>query len=175
MSAYRRPWRRRPKRPPSHPQPVGKLLGELLQRRHLHEPLRIYELQRRWPELVGSTTAARSWPASLRQGVLVIHVADSTWVQELSYLKAQLLAKVQSVVSAEAVTKLRFYVKAGAAVPAEPPEELQAPTDGDPLERPLAPDVAKALDAFENELDTIGDPDLRRSIRRAFVEHLLRQ
>jgi hypothetical protein len=38
----------------------------------------------------------------------------------------------------------------------------------------MAPEVSAALDAFENELDSIKDPDLRRSIRRAFVEHLLR-
>lgn len=175
MSAYGRRRRRRPKRPPSSPKLVGKLLGELLRSRNLDEPLRIYEIQRRWRELVGATTAARSWPASLRQGVLVVHVADSTWVQELSYLKAQLLQKVQSVVSAEAVSALRFYVRAGAAAPPAPPAEAPLEPDGDPLERPLAPEVSRALDAFENELDEIGDPVLRRSIRRAFVEHLLRQ
>jgi predicted nucleic acid-binding Zn ribbon protein len=155
---------------------VGKLLDELLQRRNLREPLRIYEIQRRWPSLVGAPTAARTWPTSLLQrGVLVVHVADSTWVQELTYLKAEILAKIQAVVSPEAVTELRFYVSAGASSPeGEPSTGSGADPAEKPAERPLAPDVAAALDAFENELDSIKDPDLRRSIRRAFVEHLLR-
>ncbi len=171
---YRRP--KGPKRPKSYPQPVGKLLGEMLQQRNLEKPLRIFEIQRRWPSLVGEPTASRSWPTSLQRGVLIVQVADSTWVQELTYMKAQLLAKVQSVVSAEAVSQLRFYVRAGASSPEpEEPEAHAGASTGDPLERPLAPDVSAALDAFENELDQIEDPDLRRSIRRAFVDHLLRQ
>lgn len=170
-----RPWYRRPKRPRSHPQPVGKLLDDLLRRRNLTEPLRIFEIQRRWPSLVGATTAARTWPTSLRQGVLVIHVADSTWVQELTYLKAELLAKVQSAVSPDAVTEVRFYVREGASsLQPDPPNRSDATPTEDPAARPLAPDVSAALDAFENDLDQIEDPDLRRSIRRAFVEHLLR-
>ena len=82
--------------------------------------------------------------------------------QELTYLKAQLLAKIQTAVTPEAVTDLRFYVRAGASSPkgepgAEPSTERD-PAD-DPAERPLAPEVSAALDAFENELDQIQDPD----------------
>jgi len=155
---------------------VSKLLDELLHRRGLAEPLRIYEIQRRWPSLVGAGTAARSWPTSLRQGVLVIHVADSTWVQELTYLKVQLLEKIRTVVPPDAVTELRFFVRAGASCPPpEPPPGAGTEPSQSTVERPLAPHVAATLDAFENELDQIEDPDLRRSIRRAFVEHLLRQ
>jgi len=173
---YQRP--RRLKRPKSRPLPVGGILVNLLRRHNLSKDLWIYEIQRLWPTLVGATTAARCWPASLHKGLLVIHVADSTWVQELTYLKAQLLKKVQSAISSEAVTALRFYVRAGASAP--PPD---APTTSstdqdmaeDPTQRPLAPNVSASLDAFENDLDEVQDPDLRRSIRRAFVEHLLRQ
>jgi len=173
---YRRPGRPgRPKRPKSHPLPVGKVLGDLLRRRNLTEPLRIFELQRRWPSLVGAAAAARTWPTSLRQGLLVIHVADSTWVQELTYLKAELLTKIQSALTPEAVTEVRFYVREGASSPQpELPTGPDTESAEDPTQRPLAPEVSAALDAFENDLDQIQDPDLRRSIRRAFVEHLLR-
>ena len=168
-----RPWS--PKRPKSYPQPVSKLLTELLDRRKLTKPLRIFEIQRQWSSLVGESTARRSWPTSLRDGVLTVHVADSAWIQELSYLKAQILTKIQTVVPADAVTELRFYVRAGASVP-EPkaPAKSSAESVEELLKRPLAPEVAAALSDFENELDSIEDPDLRRSIRNAFVEHLLR-
>jgi Dna[CI] antecedent, DciA len=176
-----RPWYQRPrrlKRPKSRPLPVGGILDNLFRRHNLTRDLWIYEIQRCWPSLVGDTTARRCWPVSLQKGVLVVHVADSTWVQELTYLKAQLLKKVQTAVTPEAVTALRFYVRAGASSP--PPEPPLDPSaegapNEDPTARPLAPNVAAALDAFENDLDEVEDPDLRRSIRRAFVEHLLRQ
>lgn len=169
-----RPWS--PKRPKSYPQPVGKLLDEMLQRRKLSKPLRIFEIQRQWSSLVGASTAGRSWPTSLREGVLTVHVADSAWIQELTYLKAQILAKIQTVVPADAVTELRFYVRAGASAPElKPSPGSSRESVEELLKRPLAPEVAAALSDFENELDSIGDPDLRKSIRRAFVEHLLRQ
>ncbi len=179
----KRPWwfgrPRRLKRPKSRPLPVSGLLDNLLQRHSLKKQLWIYEIQRLWPSLVGDVAAARCWPASLRKGVLTIHVADSTWVQEFTYLKAQLLTKVQAAVSREAVTSLRFYVRAGASVPPPDPDPSASQTtdeasDEDPAQRPLAPNVSAALDAFENDLDKVEDPDLRRSIRRAFVEHLLK-
>ncbi|MFH2004959.1 MAG: DUF721 domain-containing protein [bacterium] len=158
----------------SRPMPVGKLLESLLERRHLSKPLRLYRVQRLWPSLVGEPTAGRSRPTSLRQGVLSVAVADSTWVQELTYLKQELLERVQSALSAQAVTALRFYVRAGAASEA-PAVDAAPPPEPDPLQAPLAPEVAQALDEFESSLDSITDPELRRSIRRAFVYQLLRE
>jgi hypothetical protein len=151
---------------------VGKVLKSVLERRRLSKPLRLYQVQRLWRTLVGATTAARSRPSFLKQGVLSVAVADSTWLQELTFLKAQILEKVQSALSAQAVSALRFYVRAGAASEVVAADSTPVP-EPDPLQAPLAPEVAQALDDFEGSLDAIEDPELRRSIRRAFVKHLL--
>ena len=157
---------------PRRPEPVARLLEQLLERRRLVKPLRIYRIRQQWAQLVGEATAARSWPVSLRQGVLSVNVADSTWHQELVFLKADILARLQDAIGADAVSEIRFFVRQGASSPSEPAPPAPPPA---PPERPMAPEVAKALDAFERELDQVADPDLRRAIRRAFVEDLLKE
>jgi len=158
----------------SKPLLVGKLLKSLLERRHLSKPLRLYRVQHLWSTLVGEATAGRSRPTSLKEGVLFVAVADSTWLQELTYLKAEILEAVQSALSAQAVTALRFHVRAGAASELPAVDPAPAP-EADPLQAPLAPEVAQALEELEVDLEAIDNSELRRSIRRAFVRHLLRE
>lgn len=141
--------------------------------------MRIFQIRAAWHGLVGAVAAGRSHPTSLDRGRLLVGVADSSWLQELTYLKAPILEKIQALVGAEAVTELRFHVRPGART--LPPSALGRGTAElpDPEEelrrRPLAPAVADALTRFEEDLERVQNPELRRSIRRAYIRHLLRQ
>lgn len=52
------------------------------------------ELTRQWPALAGEKVAAHTKPAWIKKDVLWVFVEGSTWMQELSFLKPNLLAKV---------------------------------------------------------------------------------
>jgi len=158
---------------------VGALLDRLLARRHLKAPLRIYRVRAAWPELVGSLMAGHSCPTSLQHECLNVAVSDSVWLQEMSYLKGAVLVRTQELLGEECrVEELRFRVKTGAScLPGEWRRRKRA--DEDPEQelrrRPLAPAVAEELSAFEEHLDGVPNPDLRRSIRRAYIRHLLKE
>jgi hypothetical protein len=152
---------------------VGRLLEEFLERQQLDSGVLFYRIREIWRDVVGPVSAARSVPVSLRDHTLTVAVADSAWLQELSYLKGDFLQRIQRRVGEEAVQGLRFVVRPGAATP-EPQEEPRESPGADEAERPLPPEVTRALDAFEDQLDTVEDPDLRRSIRKAFLADLLR-
>ncbi len=149
-------------------------MQELLGRHRLLGPMRLYQIQHLWPSLVGHTTAARTWPTSLHDGRLVVHAADSTWVQELTFMKADLLQKIGAVLPPGSVSDLRLYVREGASAPQPGPPGGSADSSADhPPSLPSPAEVARALDELEQRLEGVRDPELRRSIRRAFLEHLL--
>lgn len=174
----RRVFGRRPRRGISRPELVGELLDRLLERRRFKGPMRIHRIRSAWWDMVGAMAAGRSNPASLEKGRLVVAVADSNWLQELTYLKQVILERVRAVVGEEAVTDVHFRVQPGAATPQDPGDHLDEEDQTDPEEelrkRPLAPEVASALSQLEDDLERVTDPDLRRAIRRAFIRHILR-
>lgn len=176
---YRYRGRRGSRRLPSRPEAVGSLLERLLTRRQLKGPLRIYRIQAAWRDLVGEPAAGRSFPLSLEKERLVVGVADSTWLQELTFLKASILHRVRELVGPDAVSELYLRVQPGASTPKELRPSPAPPEPLDPEEelrrRPLAPAVAEALTRFEEDLERVSNPDLRRSIRRAFIRQLLSQ
>jgi hypothetical protein len=80
---------------------VGTLLAEALR-----DPARIRAALGVWPaweEAVGPEVAAAAKPVSLREGVLMVHVRHSVWLQELQQQKAALLKRVQALPGGAAV------------------------------------------------------------------------
>jgi hypothetical protein len=63
-----------------------------------------------WEEAVGPQIAASARPASLRDGVLLVHVKNNVWLQELVAMRETLLRRVRKVASARVVQDLRFRV-----------------------------------------------------------------
>jgi hypothetical protein len=100
-------------------------------------------------------------------------------MQELTFLKGMVLERVRALLGSGVVAGLRFRVQPGVHTPEPQRTALAEPERVDPEEelrrRPLAPDVAEALSRLEEDLERVANPDLRRSIRRAFVKHLLDQ
>lgn len=57
---------------------------------------RLFHLCREWSEVVGSQVAQLTSPAFFRRDTLWIFVQDSTWMHHLQYVKADLLARINS-------------------------------------------------------------------------------
>jgi predicted nucleic acid-binding Zn ribbon protein len=56
--------------------------------------VRIERITTEWTDLVGSKIAARTRPRGIHGRALVIEVASSAWLQELTMLRPQLLAQL---------------------------------------------------------------------------------
>jgi len=68
------------------------------------------EIWARWLAIVGSETYKRSFPKSFRGTTLIVGVANSTWMQELSFLERSLLDRLEEEVGAGVVKKIRFVL-----------------------------------------------------------------
>jgi hypothetical protein len=144
----------RPKRPKlKAPEPLDQVLVRAGEDRFARKRLPIS--RRIWVDCVGGRIADRAEPIFLDRGVLTVRAATSTWANELSLLRETLLARLRA--AGVDVTEIRFRVGA-IATPIAPPERRV--TRSVPAPAALAPEL-------ERELATVGDDDLRATLRSA--------
>lgn len=147
---------------------VGRVLRRWLKRQQLDGQVDTYELKVRWVDLVSERIAARTEPRSLRDGLLTVAVANSAWLTELSFLRQQLIERINSGVGAARVRGIRFVIgsvpalqpAAGRAIP--PPPDISAD------------DRVHAEERACRDVPELVDDELRRRILRAHRAQLLR-
>lgn len=111
-----------------------------------------------WDEAVGDRIASHAQPAAFRNGVLTVHVDSAPWLQQLTYLKKELLTKVNEALEEEQVKEI--HLKTGQIM--KPPQSPQKP-ETHPLN-----DEEQAL--IKEQAGSVEDPDLR-----AVLENLIRR
>ena len=89
------------------PEKVGGLVGDLLQRLGLAERLSRQSAVTVWPEIAGPKIAEESVAVRIDGDTLVVKVHKAAWRQQLTFLKSELLAKLESKIG-KGVTDIRF-------------------------------------------------------------------
>ena len=72
-----------------------------------------------WSKAVGSRIALHAEPASFRDGTLTLTVDSAPWMQQLTFLKKEIIAKVNSRLGEELVREI--YMKIGVISTSPPP------------------------------------------------------
>ncbi len=112
-----------------------------------------------WTKLVGARIAGRTRVGRLQRGVLTVKVASSAWSNELSFLKRQLITKLQR--AGHEVTDLRFRVDQIADDIVERKKHPRAQAAGPVAAfKPLPAELVERLKEVE-------DPNLRAVIAEA--------
>lgn len=65
------------------------------------------EIQRAWPEAVGTTIAAEAVPTAERGGTLTVSCSAAVWAQELDLMSAEILARLNELLRTASVHRLR--------------------------------------------------------------------
>ncbi len=104
-----------------------------------------------WRRLVGARIAQAAVPGRIRNRELMVSAASVVWVQELSLLSDEILARLRT--HGLEVDTIRFRVTTSARAPAERA-----------VERPLPIALPEEL---KERLETVEDPELRATIARA--------
>ncbi|QXE93130.1 DUF721 domain-containing protein [Geomonas subterranea] len=90
------------------PAPVTDLLSALLRGTPAELRLKEGRIWEVWDEAVGDKIASHAQPATFREGTLTLHVDSSPWLQQLNYLKKDLIAKVNEALDEELVKELQL-------------------------------------------------------------------
>lgn len=114
-----------------------------------------------WDDAVGGQIAAKARPVSFRDGTLTVAVASAPWMQQLSFLKKQIIEQVNERLGGEVVREI--YLKAGRAKTVSPP-----PEPGEKPTRQLTEDENRRI---AEQTASVRDPELREAFVRLLAKH----
>ena len=143
------------------------VLAGILDRHGVARELREHRILARWRELVGEQHADRTFPDGLERGLLWVRVKNSSWVQELTFLREDLIARInRELGDPPLVREIRFHLGPRERVA---DDDALAPTVRirRRIERQREPPPAatgQRLTEIEREAAAVGDGDLREAI-----------
>jgi hypothetical protein len=70
----------------------------------------LLEAQDVWPDVVGSLAAQNTKPAAFKGKILLVHVAGSSWMHELQFLKEEIIHGINARLGAERIREIRFKI-----------------------------------------------------------------
>ncbi|PWU15546.1 MAG: DUF721 domain-containing protein [Bdellovibrio sp.] len=85
-------------------------------------PFLRWKLWKQWPEIVGATVAEFTEPVGLRRGTLVLWVRNSSWLQQLVFLKDQIKGSVNKKLGSPVIKNISFTLNRN-MVPSNPEEK----------------------------------------------------
>lgn len=142
---------------------LSSTIEKILNERGWGARLKEYRVFSLWGKAVGPGIARHSQPASIRGRRLTVIVDSSAWMQQLSLLKPELVAKVNSRLGADGIESITLRL-GELERPASESAAFQAPSG--------------TLDAVEEKrieeyLAGIADAEARQSLRQVIERDLL--
>lgn len=143
---------------------LGTILSGLAKRLGLESRLLELRLQHQWREMLGEPIASHTWPDQIRFKKLYLVVRNSVWLQQLTFLKPTLLAKINAEAGTELVTEivLRVGEIPNAAGLTGQPQDRREPSAADPN---LSAEIA-------SHTGTIQDPAIREGLTAVIGRYL---
>ena len=165
--------------------PLVELIGALIEHHGLTDECRQRFVCIYWEEIVGERLAQRTWPLRFADGTLHVETDSSSWVHELQFQKATLIAKINAWVDANRVwlgppplvidmrfelggRRTRMPVVDREYVRRTKARQLRRLRSSRPNALPVVSDAEREL--IHRETSTIIDPELRRIIELVRVK-----
>ena len=118
------------------------------------EQFRVWDI---WEGVVGPQIAGKTRPEALRNGVLVVSVTSSVWMQELSFMKQKILDRINQTLAPGTIREIRFKLgdiqQAGASCDEEPLPQL----------------TEEEQEIIAQHTASIADQGLRESLQKLFT------
>jgi predicted nucleic acid-binding Zn ribbon protein len=137
------------------PAPVSDLLGAFLRGTPAEKRLVEGRIWVVWDQAVGERIALHAQPSAFREGTLTVTVDSAPWMQQLTYLKKDLIAKVNGELGCEMVKEI--FMKGGRIAP--PKTKRPAPVQQRQLTAAEHAEIAA-------QTSSISDPELRTILER---------
>lgn len=146
---------------------LASVLAGLAHRLGLESKLLEIRLHRRWSEIVGQQIAAHTRPDQIRFKKLYVYVQHSVWLQQLTYLKPNLLDKINAAAGESLVSDLVLRIGDFG-----PDSSKVEPYASEPAQRVEPPPAVKADAAHHAQ--AVRDPDLRNHFAAVMAQALTR-
>jgi len=149
-------------------QRIDDILHKVLKKNHIPLKMEDRRLRTVWFQAVGPRIATHTRPDCIRKSVLFVKVANSVWMQQLHFMKQDILEKFNHLNQRDPVKNIFFAI-------GEIPVSAAAKRD-----RIFIADKVPALKArdkkmIEESLAAIADEELRDILKRAMKKEITRR
>lgn len=150
---------------PSRLQRIDEIIPRALKKRHVPYQAEDRRLCEIWEKAVGAEIAAQSRPGYVKRDTLFVRVANSVWMQQLHFLKADIIGKVNAHMEKPSLKDIRFTI---GSVPSFRGKGSDVPAT------PFLTGSIKARDRdmMENCLSSLADQELKETIRRVMIKEI---
>ncbi len=119
-----------------------------------------YQIWDVWNEVVGPHIAKRAHPETVRKGVLLINVISSVWMQELGFMKGEILERIQQRLGSSVINDIRFRLSQTSQG-----KDIEELAELPELER-------EEQEKIEQQTAPIKDLEIRESLQNLFTLNL---
>jgi predicted nucleic acid-binding Zn ribbon protein len=98
------------KRKEGGPSQIREALAKYLQKSGIGEQIEAISVIPEWPTLVGPAIAAVTTPVRVADGVLVVGVRSSAWMNELKMMEREIIRQVNVGRAKGRIEKIRFQM-----------------------------------------------------------------
>jgi hypothetical protein len=144
---------------------IPDVLGQLLKSHGMESRMLEYTFQQHWPEIVGGHIGHHTWPESIRHRKLYLVAENSVWLQQLRFLKPELLAKLSSCAGGDAITDIVLRVGTPPAPEVEASASARLPPTTAETKATVPDDVQASIEAA---VQPVHDPALQARLRALF-------
>lgn len=150
------------RKPLKEPLRLSQILPEVLKEMELEIGIGKREIEKIWKDAVGEKISKRCQPQKIKDGILFLKVHSSVWMNQLHYLKEEIIKSLNAKLGKEIVRDTHF--KLGEIKERVTPTPVLKKTWSD---LPLDPEVEKRI---EKDLEIIKDPKLKGVLRRIRIK-----
>jgi hypothetical protein len=145
---------------------LGDFLEKALKRKKISIDIMDHDIRDAWKNAVGPQISAQSNPFKFKNGMLYIKVSTPTWMQELRFMKQEIMDRLNAAMGSKTLKDIHFSI--GHTVP--------SPTDSDIDDAKVSADFT--LKEREKRLitkttATINDRELKNIIKRIMKKEII--
>ena len=155
--------RRRKKSELNH---IGAVLQSTFKKKKLRVSVKDQHLSESWQKAVGPIIAAQTMAQNLRGDTLFVKVSNSNWMQQLQFMKQEILNKVNAVLPDNTISNIYFSI---GQIPL-PPHKSQPEALHDLNQYPLR---TRDLKIIEKSTESISDEELRDILKRVMTKEII--
>ena len=146
-------------------------IGNALVFHGIDDQVRARQVIAEWADLVGPRIAQRTRPAEVKERVLIVEVATSAWLHELTLLRPQLLAQLlERVGEPKPFDQMKLVLAGRRRAEAMAPTGVRRGKPG-PQVVVAKPATGAAREQIVREVERVDDIELRELIARVRIEH----
>jgi len=145
---------------------IGDVLQKTLKKRKLRVSVKDQHISEAWQKAVGPIIAAQTMAQNVRGDTLFVKVSTSTWMQQLQFMKQEILNKVNAVFTDKTISNIYFSI---GQIPV-PPQQGQPEALPDLTQYPLR---TRDLKIIEESTKSISDEELRDILKRVMTKEII--